>query len=96
MQKKLVLLPFLLSLFLFTGCQEEFNEITLGTDEEILVADSYVVSLMKNTVTKDGSSDNIIDNASCFTIKLPVNVIVNDLEIIVDSEEDFDVIEKNI
>lgn len=86
---------FMLSfVFLFTGCQDEVNEIIQGTEEEeLLVANSTVAMLMKSTATKDGSKDNILDNASCFTMQLPVNVYVNGLEIIVDSEEDFDTIE---
>jgi hypothetical protein len=85
----------IISLFL-TGCQDELNEITVGTEEEetaVLTVNSPVALLMKSTVTKDGSFDNILDNASCFNIQLPVNVFVNDLEIIIDSEEDFMTIE---
>ena len=89
------LISFLSLALLFTGCQEEVNEIIQGTnDEELLVANSSVAMLMKSTATKDGSKDNIIDNASCFTVQLPVNVYVNGLEIIVDSEEDFETIEE--
>lgn len=93
--KKFLTISFLSIAILFTGCQDEVNEIIQGTDEEeLLVANSSVAILMKSTATKDGSKDNIIDNASCFTVQLPVNVFVNGLEIIVDSEEDFETIEE--
>lgn len=92
--KKILLLPIFFIAILFTGCQDELNEVIQGSDEEeILVAESNVASLMKFTTTKDGSKDNIIDKSSCFNILLPVNVFVNGLEIIVDSEDDFEVIE---
>ena len=93
--KSFFIISFLSMAMLFTGCQDEVNEIVQGAnEEELLVANSSVASLMKSTATKDGSKDNIIDNASCFTVQLPVNVYVNGLEIIVDSEEDFETIEE--
>ena len=92
--KKLFILSIALFSLLLIGCQDEVNEIINGNDqEELLVAQSEVAILLKATATKDGSEDNIIDNASCISIKLPVHVIVNNLEIIVDTEEDFDTIE---
>jgi hypothetical protein len=92
--KKLFIISITLFSFLLIGCQDEVNEIIDGNDqEELLVAQSEVAILLKSTATKDGSEDNIIDNASCISIQLPVHVIVNDLEIIVDTEEDFDTIE---
>ena len=91
---KFIVFAFLFFSLIFVGCQDEINEITVGDDEEqVLETGSHVASLMKSTVTKDGSSDNILDNSSCFNIQLPVNIHVNGLEIIIDSEEDFDTIE---
>lgn len=88
-----LILPVILSLLMFTSCQEEIIEITQETPEDIFSVNSEVASLMKNTATNDGSKDNIIDNSSCFNVVLPVHVFVNSLEIIVDEEEDFEVIE---
>ena len=92
---KFVLISFLFISLLFIGCQDELNEINVGTEEEaqVLQVNSPVALLMKSTVTKDGSFDNILDNASCFSMELPIHVSVNGLEIIIDSEEDFQTIE---
>jgi hypothetical protein len=53
-----------------------------------------VADLLQRTAQNDGSDDNIIDNASCLDIELPVTVNVNGLEITVDSEEDLELIEE--
>lgn len=86
---------FFLSLFLvtFISCQEEITQIIEPTQDEALKVNAHVTSLVQRTVTKDGSKDNIIDNASCLQVQLPVTVSVNGLEINVDSEDDFEVIE---
>jgi hypothetical protein len=86
---------FYLSLFLvvFTACQDELIKVVEPSQSEVLKANSNVASLVQRTVTKDGSKDNIIDNSSCIEIELPVTVIVNGLEITIDSEDDFEVIE---
>ncbi len=90
--KALLLIPFF-ALLLFTSCQDEVTEITPNDESEALTAESELTSLMFSTSIMDGSADNIIDNASCTSVKLPISVIVNGLEIIIDSREDFKVIE---
>lgn len=86
--KTLLLLPFF-ALLMFTSCQEEVVEITNPTESEALVATSELTSMMSATSVMDGSADNIIDKASCISIKLPVTVKANGLEIIIDSKEDY-------
>jgi hypothetical protein len=93
--KKLLYLPIVMGVLLFASCQEEQIDITQGSSEEILVAKSEVATLMKQTATNDGSKDNIIDRASCFKVSLPVTVVVNGVEIIVNTEDDYDLIEDN-
>lgn len=90
--KTLLLLPFF-AFLMFTSCQDEVTEITQPDESEALTAESELTSLMFSTSTMDGSADNIIDNASCTSIKLPITVEVNGVEIRIDSKEDFKVIE---
>jgi len=78
---------------IFSSCRKELIINETGPGQPGLEANSTVANLMKKVSLNDGSNDNIIDNANCFNIQLPVIVIVNGLEIIVDSEEDFDTIE---
>lgn len=75
------------------SCREEEYVFIEGPEEETLAANSNIANLLQNMATKDGSDDNIIDNASCISIALPVTVIVDGLEIMVDSPEDFETIE---
>jgi len=90
--KKLLLFPFF-ALLMFMSCQEEVVDVTEPAEAETLVASSTLTSMMASTSVKDGSSDNIIDKANCLSVDLPVTVIVNGVEIIIDSEVDFAVIE---
>ncbi|MBT8274306.1 MAG: hypothetical protein KJO77_10900 [Bacteroidia bacterium] len=90
---KLLSLIFLLFAMVFTSCRNEEVIFEQAPAEEILAANSVVASLIRNTATNDGSSDNIIDNANCFNIQLPVTVIVNGEEITINTEEDLDTIE---
>jgi len=83
----------LFALLFFTSCQDEIFEETPINEEEVLVANSALASSMRSTATMDGSLDNIIDHANCLSIELPVTVIVNGLEITIDSVEDYEVIE---
>ena len=75
------------------SCQDEVTEVTQPNEEETIAAGSTLAVSMQRTASNDGSNDNIIDNANCLSIGLPVTVVVNGIEIIIDSEEDYDVIE---
>ena len=90
--KKLFLLPFF-ALLMLMSCQEEVIDITEPAEAETLVATSQLTSFMASASIMDGSADNIIDNASCLSVDLPVTVIVNGVELTIDSKEDFKVIE---
>ena len=93
---KLLKLTFALLLtsgLLFTSCRTEEDEIINAPTEETLGANSTVASLMQRVSLSDGSIDNIIDNANCFTVNLPVTVIVNGIEVTVNTEDDYELIE---
>ena len=92
-QIKIALLFSFVLLVLSTSCRTEETEFIQAPPEETLVPNSVVASLMAQTTLNDGSNDNIIDNANCFNIQLPVTVIVNGTEIIVNSEDDYEDIE---
>ncbi|MFX0555274.1 hypothetical protein ACOCEA_00655 [Maribacter sp. CXY002] len=87
-----------LSLFIvalsFTSCQDEFEEINTGEEQQAITASSSTAVLVQNTATKDGSFDNIVDGASCFDINFPYTVEVNGLELTINSREDLKLIEE--
>ena len=90
-----LLIAFAFSMTLFTiSCRKEESVLIEAQPDQVLEANSNVANLLQRTAMNDGSDDNIVDNSSCFTIELPATVAVNGLEIIVDSEEDFDTIEE--
>lgn len=91
--KNLSFLLLLLISLIFTSCRNEEVVFEQAPAEEILVPNSTVANLIRNTATNDGSNDNIIDNANCFNIQYPVTVIVNGEEIIVNNDDDLQDIE---
>ncbi len=76
-----------------TSCRTELDEEIGAPQDQTLLANSKVANLMLKTAMNDGSRDNILDSSSCFGVALPVTVNVNGVEIIIDSEEDFQLIE---
>lgn len=92
--KNQIFLVFLLVTFIFqTSCRTEEIEFIQAPPEDTLTPNSQVGSLIQRTAMNDGSIDNIIDYANCFTIQLPVTVIVNGTQLTVNSIADFDIIE---
>lgn len=83
----------ILLLVFITSCRTEETESIQAPEDEVLVANSSIASLMKKTSTNDGSNDNIIDKANCFNIKLPVTVTANGNSITIETEEDYKIIE---
>jgi len=75
------------------SCRKEEIEIIEAPQEVVIGADSAILSLLKNTTTNDGSSDNILDLASCFNIQLPVTVTANDIELVINNQDDLDIVE---
>lgn len=83
----------LVSTITFTSCRTEEIESIQAPEEETLVPNSAVATLMQRTATNDGSDDNIIDLANCFDVQLPVTVIANGIELTINSNDDIQLIE---
>lgn len=90
---KTIVIAFLCSLVIMTSCRTEDDAMIDPPEETALTTNSTIANLLNRTSQNDGSFDNIIDNASCFSIQLPVTVIVNGIEIIVTSQDDYQAIE---
>jgi hypothetical protein len=90
--RTLLLIPFFALLF-FTSCQDEVTEITEPTEAETLTASSELTAMISSTSKMDGSEDNVIDNASCLSVQLPVTVIANGIEIKITTVEGYKTIE---
>ncbi len=94
--KKLINLMYaglMLMALTFTSCQEEFEEVAGGNENETIQADSSTALLIEKTSSNDGSYDNIVDGASCIALKFPYTVEVNGIQVTIDSREDLHTIE---
>ena len=74
------------------SCQKEHEEVDQVNEQETLMASSATAKLIEQTVSNDGSYDNIVDGSSCFDIQFPYKVNVNGLELTIDSMEDLELI----
>jgi hypothetical protein len=81
-------------MFFISACQEEVFQLEEPPAEEAFKVDSPVADLLLRTSLNDGSLDNIIDHSSCLTVKLPVTVFANGIELVIETSEDFVEIEK--
>ncbi len=75
------------------SCQDEFEELPNGDEQETIMASSSTAKLLEHTSSNDGSYDNIVDGASCFAVQFPYSVNVNGLDLTIDSVEDLHLIE---
>jgi hypothetical protein len=90
---KPILLLVLGVVFTMTSCRTEDDLQIDPPVEETIEANSTIANLMSRTATNDGSSDNIIDNASCLSVQLPVTVTVNGIELEINDEDGYEDIE---
>ncbi|PIB28542.1 hypothetical protein [Maribacter sp. 4G9] len=91
-QKIICLVSFLGILFL-SSCRTEDDLSIDPPMQEFIGSNTNIADLLNKTSLKDGSFDNIIDNASCFSVVLPVNVTANGQVIMVSSLNDLQIIE---
>ena len=88
-QLKKIIALVVFSVLIFSSCRVE----EINVDTKFLRNNSIVATLMDNTSLNDGSVDNIIDQANCFIVKLPVTVIANTIQVIVTTDADYAVVE---
>ncbi|WP_412559972.1 hypothetical protein [Winogradskyella sp. MIT101101] len=77
----------------FTSCRTEDDVAIDPPTEDTIEANSTIANLMANVAINDGSFDNIIDNASCLSVQLPVTVTVNGIEVTVNDDDGYEDIE---
>ncbi len=87
---QLIILVFIV---VMSSCRKEEIESIQPEEEDTINANSSLTSLLEKTALNDGSVDNIIDRANCFTINYPVTVFANGHEILVNSQNDLENVE---
>jgi hypothetical protein len=84
---------FLFALFSFTACQDETTEVDNTDNQETLEPSSTLANLMSRASANFGAADNILDESSCFSVELPVTIVVSDITIIIETEADLEQLE---
>ena len=94
MKLKYVLNLSLIGLFLMS-CQTEENEVIQDPNQNLSNV-SPLTTLLTRVTQNPTSGDNIIDNSSCFSVVLPVTVIVNGQNIVVSTQADYQTVQDAI
>lgn len=82
-------------LFSLGSCQKE-EETVVQDNTQSFDKNSPIAGLLIRTSQNPTSLDNVLDNTSCFSVQLPVTVIVNGDQITVTDESDYQVVQDAI
>lgn len=81
----------------FTNCQKEEVEIVDETvPNNVISSNSTLTTLISRVSQNPTSKDNILDNSSCFSVQLPVTVIVNSQQITVTTAAQYQTVQDAI
>lgn len=90
--KPIILLAFGI-LVALVSCRTEDDLVIDPPTEDTIEANSVVANAISRVALNDGSEDNIVDNANCLTVQLPVIVTVNDIELVISDDSGYQDIE---
>lgn len=89
---KSVLVLATIALLTMTSCQTEENQTT--TDDSVNLKKTSVLTGLISRVAQDSTSiDNVIDSTSCFSVNLPVTVIVNSQQVVISDATGYAVVQ---
>ncbi|WP_458627482.1 hypothetical protein [Winogradskyella sp. PC D3.3] len=86
----------LFALFCLSSCQDEITEIDNLDGQEIIVPSSNLANLISRTTANFGAADDVLDGASCFSVELPVTIVVSDISVLIETESDLHQLESLI
>ena len=81
----------MVSIFTMTSCQNDDNQII--NESANLKNTSPLTGLLSRVAQDSTSIDNVIDSTSCFSVNLPVTVIVNNQQVTVSDATDYAVVQ---
>lgn len=90
---KILSLLMLFQIVILSGCQEESVRIIEPPAEKTFTSDALLADLITRVSLHDGSDDNILADGSCFSFKLPLTITVNGKEIVIESQDDYALVE---
>jgi hypothetical protein len=79
----------LVTLFGFTSCQSDVNEVT-GDNPNTNTSDSTTANSLKRTAMYDGSTDDFLDGSPCTSLLFPAVVTVNGVKVTLLGEANFE------
>jgi hypothetical protein len=82
-------------LFTLVSCQNE-EETIIQDNTQSFDSNSPIAGLLSRTSQNPTALDNVLDNSSCFSVQLPVTVIVNGQQITVNEEADYQTVQDAI
>ena len=82
------------ALFTVTSCLDEEVMVDNPEEQETIQPNSQLATFMNNVTANYGAYDDILDDASCFSIELPVTIIVGDITIVIETIEDIEELEE--
>ncbi len=82
------------ALFTVTSCLDEVVIVDNPEEQETIQPNSQLATFMNNVTANYGAYDDILDDASCFSIELPVTIIVGDITIVIETIEDIEELEE--
>lgn len=82
-----------LTLFVLFSCENEVVDSVLQ-QQETLEVNSTLVEVMQATSANDGSVDDILDNANCLSINLPVTIQIDGITLTIETLEGLSQIEE--
>ena len=88
---KFITTVFLTALLSFTSCQDEIDNET-GENPNTNAADSQTATNLKRASMYDGSFDDFLDGTSCSSLILPVTATVNNMQVTIVSEADYQLV----
>lgn len=84
----------LVATVLLCSCQKEASVLVDETDEEeVIIANSVLARMLISASQINGSVDDIIDRSPCTSVVLPITVVANNQEVVVDTLEDLLIIQ---
>ncbi len=86
---KKALLLLAISLF-FASCQDEVVQIGEPDNLEVINPGSALSNLMQQASANRTGDDDFLDNTSCFSVELPVTVVVGNITIVIENEDGLD------
>jgi hypothetical protein len=90
---KLVTAIFLGFSLLNISCRQEEYAFEGTPPDQSVRAGAVITNLLQDVALNDGSVDNILDGASCFTLELPLTILIDEEEIVVNDKSEYAYIE---